>query len=43
LPEALSTEEGREMFEEALKDRLNDGDDERSRHPFSWLKGGMSE
>jgi flagellar basal body-associated protein FliL len=30
LPEALSTEEGREMLEQALKDKLNDGDDEAS-------------
>jgi hypothetical protein len=27
LPEALSTEEEREILEEALKDKLNDGDD----------------
>jgi hypothetical protein len=42
LREALSTEEGREMLEEALKDKLNDGDHEADT-PFSWLKGGMSE
>jgi flagellar basal body-associated protein FliL len=28
LREALSTEEGREMLEEALRDKLNDLDDE---------------